>query len=351
VIPSIAVAHIQSALRAARVAPAVVPLSSARGRELFSDALHAGRAEAYFALAEQRVAPQDAATAPAAALAVVLNALGHDPRRVWRAPWRWNTPAVLVAGGAPAAAAASPLLDLAALARMQGARARAVPADAHAPSAALEGQRQAPAQASGGCEALREHVARTCGDTQGDEYLLVVRGRGNGSGGGGGDSGSSVAAVAGFHAASDMVLLMELADAHGPLAWVPLHELHAAMLASAGGWLALSTHSALDHAPAAQRQHGEADAGLCPAVVRSWGAAEGALPRDAARGLAQGAPRAIPEAAMRRALALPGPSVPWRCQRRGASPSGGRTAGGGLARLHKHVQAPRAFAPVATAAA
>ncbi|KAJ1484864.1 hypothetical protein T484DRAFT_1893551, partial [Baffinella frigidus] len=374
VIPASAMAHIAGLQRAAQrtqvepapaATPTVVPLTTARGKELFSEALHAGSAESFFPLAEQRISQLDASLAPAASLALVLNALGHDPHKVWKAPWRWNTPEVVLGSAAtpPGAARQSPsLLDLAAMARMQGARAQLTLASArpssapppppsasttpsaHASSAA--GLRSTSAASRGGelggsCAALRVDVARVCSDPLGDAHLVVHRpgstpslsqymhspppasatSRGTTAGG---EEGFAV--VAGFHAASDMVLILDVAAARPPLAWVPLRDLHSSMQraagggggAAGGGWVTVATHAA--HAAHAggggaggggaggegASQRSAEDAGLCPAMLRSWGGGEGPLPS----GKQVSRTKAGVEASMA------GLVVNWRCQRR-----------------------------------
>lgn len=69
--------------------PSLIPFSSEPGRALFRDALEAGRLEAFFPLIEQFHTQSDPAFCGLGSLVMVLNALGVDPGRVWRGPWRW----------------------------------------------------------------------------------------------------------------------------------------------------------------------------------------------------------------------------------------------------------------------
>jgi glutathione gamma-glutamylcysteinyltransferase len=66
-----------------------VAFSSAQGRELFAEALAAGGLEGYFPLAEQFHTQSDPAFCGLGSLVVALNALGIDPGRLWKGPWRW----------------------------------------------------------------------------------------------------------------------------------------------------------------------------------------------------------------------------------------------------------------------
>ena len=66
-----------------------IAFSSAAGRQVFSEALAAGGLEAYFPLAEQFHTQADPAFCGLGSLVVALNALGVDPGRLWKGPWRW----------------------------------------------------------------------------------------------------------------------------------------------------------------------------------------------------------------------------------------------------------------------
>ena len=46
---------------------------------------------AYFALSEQFLTQSEPAYCSLSTLAMVLNALNHDPKKVWKLPWRWVT--------------------------------------------------------------------------------------------------------------------------------------------------------------------------------------------------------------------------------------------------------------------
>src|SRR5678816_4451058 len=63
--------------------------SSAAGRQLFAEALASGGLDGYFRLAEQFHTQAEPEFCGLGSLVVALNALGIDPGRLWRGPWRW----------------------------------------------------------------------------------------------------------------------------------------------------------------------------------------------------------------------------------------------------------------------
>lgn len=69
--------------------PDAVEFSSAAGRQLFAEALAEGGLDGYFRLAEQFHTQADPAFCGLGSLVVALNALGIDPGRLWKGPWRW----------------------------------------------------------------------------------------------------------------------------------------------------------------------------------------------------------------------------------------------------------------------
>jgi len=67
----------------------VIPFSSNRGRQIFKESLISGGMEGYFKLAEQFVTQSEPAYCGPGTLAMVLNSLNLDPRRIWKGNWRW----------------------------------------------------------------------------------------------------------------------------------------------------------------------------------------------------------------------------------------------------------------------
>ena len=69
----------------------LIAFSSATGKQLFREALDQGGMNAYFALSEQFLTQSEPAYCSLSSLAMVMNALNHDPKKVWKLPWRWVT--------------------------------------------------------------------------------------------------------------------------------------------------------------------------------------------------------------------------------------------------------------------
>ncbi len=63
--------------------------SSPLGRQYFTESLLLGHLESYFLLAEHFQTQAHPAFCGIASLAMALNALLVDPKRVWQGVWRW----------------------------------------------------------------------------------------------------------------------------------------------------------------------------------------------------------------------------------------------------------------------
>src|SRR4051794_16254390 len=66
-----------------------IAFSSPDGRQVFAEALATGGLDGYFPLAEQFHTQSDPSFCGLGSLVVALNALGIDPGRLWKGPWRW----------------------------------------------------------------------------------------------------------------------------------------------------------------------------------------------------------------------------------------------------------------------
>lgn len=186
---------------------ALIPFSSARGRALFREALEAGTLESFFPLIEQFHTQADPAFCGLGSLVMALNALGIDPGRAWRGPWRWFSEELLDC--------CTPLEkvrqkgvsieEVACLARCNGASASiARPAD-------------------GGVAALREATLQA---TQSTERVLIAsyaRSALEQTGAG------HYSPIGGYHAGEDLALVLDVARFKYPPYWVKLDALLAAM--------------------------------------------------------------------------------------------------------------------------
>src|ERR1043166_438466 len=126
--------------------------SSAAGRQLFAEALAAVGLDGYFRLAEQFHTQADPSFCGLGSLVVALNALGIDPGRLWKGPWRWFSEELLDCC-VPLAEVRKRGLDLdglACLGRCNGAQVRLVRGDA----TNLDAFRTAIASAAGGSGVL-----------------------------------------------------------------------------------------------------------------------------------------------------------------------------------------------------
>lgn len=72
-----------------RLPEGCIPFTSEPGKKLFREALDTGYLDAFFPLSSQLVTQHEPSFCGLASLCTVLNALGVDPRRVWKYPWRW----------------------------------------------------------------------------------------------------------------------------------------------------------------------------------------------------------------------------------------------------------------------
>ena len=68
-----------------RVLPSnLIALSSKEGKALFTEALHLGGMESFFPLSEQFITQSEPSYCAISSLAMVLNALNYDPKKIWK---------------------------------------------------------------------------------------------------------------------------------------------------------------------------------------------------------------------------------------------------------------------------
>lgn len=82
-------ARVENTLYRRPLPPDTIAFSSPEGRALFAEALASGGLDGYFPLAEQFHTQADPAFCGLGSLVVALNALAIDPGRLWKGPWRW----------------------------------------------------------------------------------------------------------------------------------------------------------------------------------------------------------------------------------------------------------------------
>jgi glutathione gamma-glutamylcysteinyltransferase len=191
--------------------PTLVPFASPEGRTLFREALAEGNLEGWFALAEQFHTQADPAFCGLGTLVVALNALGVDPGRLWKGPWRWYSEELLDCC-LPLESVRTQGITLdqfACLARCNGVRADAKRAEESSIEAFRADLRSAATSASGPALAV-SYSRRALGQT-GDGHFSPV---------------------AGLHAGRDLALVLDVARFKYPPHWVPVPMLWEAMLPS-----------------------------------------------------------------------------------------------------------------------
>jgi glutathione gamma-glutamylcysteinyltransferase len=202
--------------------PETIAFSSAEGRMLFAEALAGGGLDGYFPLAEQFHTQSDPAFCGLGSLVVALNALGIDPGRLWKGPWRWFAEELLdcCVPLAEVKRRGLSLHELGCLARCNGAAVEMT----HADSASVHAFRTALADAASGVAVLIASY---------DRGSLGQTGTGHFS------------PIGGYHARRDLALVLDVARFKYPPHWVSVERLFDAMqpvdeaTGRARGWLTL----------------------------------------------------------------------------------------------------------------
>ncbi len=199
-----------------------IAFSSPEGRQVFDEALASKGLDGYFRLAEQFHTQSDPAFCGLGSLVVALNALAIDPERLWKGPWRWFNEELLDCC-VPLADVRERGLDLdelACLARCNGAEVEVHRRD----NGNLEAWRAALAIAARGEAVVIASY---------DRAALGQSGAGHFS------------PIGGYHAARDLVLILDVARFKYPPHWVSVEHLWRAMesidpaTCRARGWLAM----------------------------------------------------------------------------------------------------------------
>ena len=179
-----------------------IAFSSLEGRKVFAEALSSGGLDGYFPLAEQFHTQSDPAFCGLGSLVMGLNALGIDPGRLWKGPWRWFSEELLDCC-VPLAEVRKRGLDvdeLACLARCNGADVELVRGDPN------------------NLVAFRAAIASAAG---GDGVLVVSYDRSAL-----GQTGSGhFSPVGGYHQARDLALILDVARFKYPPHWMSVERL------------------------------------------------------------------------------------------------------------------------------
>ncbi len=207
-----------------------IAFASDAGRAVFAEALATGGLGGYFALAEQYHTQSDPAFCGLGSLVVALNALAIDPGRMWKGPWRWYSEELLdcCVSHERVRSEGIDLPTLACLARCN--RADTVVHHPGADASSLRAAVQA-ATAGPGQVLIAAYDRATLGQTGSGHY----------------------SPIGGYHAARDLVLILDVARFKYPPHWVALERLDAAMrvpdprTGQPRGWVALRRRPGAEH--------------------------------------------------------------------------------------------------------
>lgn len=188
--------------------PPLVSFASDEGRALFRESLAEGNLEGWFSLAEQFHTQADPAFCGLGTLVVALNALGVDPGRLWKGPWRWYS---------------EELLDC--CLPLETVRAEGITLDQFACLARCNGAVTETRRAGdASVEAFRDDVRAVSSSPRGPVLAAAYSRRALGQTGDG-----HFSPVAGYHAGRDLALVLDVARFKYPPHWVPVTDLWAAM--------------------------------------------------------------------------------------------------------------------------
>ena len=223
-----------------------IAFNSAEGRRRFSRALAAGTLEPYFRLSEQFRTQDEPAYCGISTLVMILNTLGVDPGRVWKGPWRWYHERMLDCCKSleQAKREGITLAEFCCLARCNGCVAEATSAE------------------PGRLPAFRKALEHACSASQVDFYDNDEGDTGSSSSSSGGrrsflalsynrkvlgQSGAGhFSPLAGYDAATDSVLILDVARYKYPPHWVAVETIFASMATvdsasgSLRGWIKLA---------------------------------------------------------------------------------------------------------------
>lgn len=187
--------------------PPAIEFASSEGKLLFAEALANGNMEGFFKLISYYQTQSEPAYCGLATLAMVLNALGIDPGRKWKGPWRWFDDSMLDC--------CEPLEKV----KVNGISFGKVACLAHCNGAKVDELRTNETT----MENFRNYVI-SCTSSE-DCHMIVSYNRKylkqTGTG--------HFSPIGGYHAERDMVLILDVARFKYPPHWVPLTLLWEAM--------------------------------------------------------------------------------------------------------------------------
>ncbi|KAL5711926.1 glutathione gamma-glutamylcysteinyltransferase [Ranunculus cassubicifolius] len=187
--------------------PPAIDFASSDGKKLFSEALQNGTMEGFFKLISNFQTQSEPAYCGLASLSMVLNALAIDPGRKWKGPWRWFDESMLDC--------CEPLEKV----KAEGITFGKVACLAHCAGARVEAFRTNQST----IDEFRKYI-KTC--TSSDVcHVLTSYHRAHFKQTGSGH----FSPIGGYHAETDMALILDVARFKYPPHWVPLKLLWEAM--------------------------------------------------------------------------------------------------------------------------
>jgi glutathione gamma-glutamylcysteinyltransferase len=186
----------------------LVAFDSDEGRQLLVEAVTGGTAASFFPLVAQLHTQADPAWCGLGSLVTTLNALGIDPQRTWKGPWRHFSEELLICCKAleEAAKEGLTLVEVGCLAHCNGAKVRGVVAEPHTlPVFRAD---------------LEESVRGTAGPFVVVNYTRTALGQ-TGSG--------HFSPLGAWHPGRDLVLVLDVARFKYPPHWVAVERLWQAM--------------------------------------------------------------------------------------------------------------------------
>ena len=220
----------------------LISLSSKNGKQLFREALGTGGMESFFALSEQFVTQSEPSYCALSSLAMVLNALNFDPKKVWKGAWRWVSEETLqceteICGHSleKVQRKGMDFDEFESLARCHGICIKSYKAD----------ETLHHKECHYNLSQFRSHVESIASSDRAESFIIanfsrkVLGQTGDGH----------FSPIGGYHKEKDLVLVMDVARFKYPPFWVPLEDLWESMVVTdktteaSRGYFILSTYN------------------------------------------------------------------------------------------------------------
>ncbi len=208
-----------------RILPdSLTSLSSPAGKLLFREALALGGMESFFPLSEQFITQSEPSYCSLSSLAMVLNALNFDPKKIWKGAWRWVSEETLQCESQAICGHSLERIksdgmnfnEFESLARCHGVNIRSHRVRNHY----TDGQKTTE------FDAFRQCVDSVSASDDSNTFIVVNFSRQSL-----GQSGiGHFSPIGGYHSEKQLVLIMDVARFKYPPYWVPLEELWRSMM-------------------------------------------------------------------------------------------------------------------------